>query len=79
MPSEIGYIMVEQDDPQNKGFVTRRYTRVLIEMTPGTPGWSWIQKDRDGIMLDSHSDFLSEADARDAAAVHFGGRWSEDD
>lgn len=71
----IGYVMVEDADPKNAGFVTRRYTSILIEMTPGTPGWSWIQRDDQRNALASKGGFTTEDEARDAATAHFAGVW----
>jgi hypothetical protein len=48
---------------------------ILIEMTTGTVGWSWIQRDPEGKMLASKDGFATEDDAKDAAVAYFGGVW----
>ncbi|CAA2158534.1 hypothetical protein MBRA_03803 [Methylobacterium brachiatum] len=46
-------------------------------MVPGTPGWSWIQKDHTGKAVHSHDGFADADEAKEAALNHFHGYWEE--
>ena len=73
----VGIVVVEDPHPNHPGFVTRRYTVIVVEMTPSTPGWSWIQKDDQGQIVSSKSGFPTEQAAQTAAETQFDGIWED--
>lgn len=71
----IGYIVIE--GPGQSGLIVRQYAKILIEMVPGTLGWSWIQYDYTGKAVQSHDGFIEADGAKEAALNHFSGYWEE--
>jgi hypothetical protein len=75
----VGYVVVEDPDPNHEAFFTKRYTRILVERIPGQNGWTWIQTDSTGAhVMRGGRLYPTELDAEKAAGVHFGGDFCED-
>ena len=67
--------MVEDPHPTRQGFVTRSYARVVVEMTPGAPGWGWSLRDGSGRTIASGTAYPDEHAAEQGAASALGGIW----
>jgi hypothetical protein len=70
----VGQVVVEDPDPNNNGFFTKRYIRILVEPIPGQNGWTWIETDpSEAHIMRGGRLYPTELDAEHAAASHFGG------